>query len=105
MVMLAARRSPKSIRVRVMVSGGVTGGSPECQYFTLPHMSLWTPCGLCGVCVESVRSLTNVCHVCVDFIKSVRSPCGVRAESDQCLPCLCGLHKVRAESVWSLCRV
>jgi hypothetical protein len=48
------------------------------QYFTLPHMSLWTPCRLCGVRVESVqtpRTLIHLSKVHTDSVQTLHGLC------------------------------
>jgi hypothetical protein len=47
------------------------------QYFTLPHMSLWTLCRLCGVCVESVQTPRTLIHLSKVHTDSVQTPHGL----------------------------
>jgi hypothetical protein len=50
------------------------------QYFTLPHMSLWTPCRLCGVRVESVQTPRTLIHLSKVHTDSVQTLHGLRMD-------------------------
>jgi hypothetical protein len=50
------------------------------QYFTLPHMSLWTLCRLCGVCVESIQTPRTLIHLSKVHMDSVQTPHGLRMD-------------------------
>jgi hypothetical protein len=50
------------------------------QYFTLPHMSLWTPCRLCGVRVESVQTPHTLIHLSKVHTDSVQTLHGLRMD-------------------------